>query len=53
MPEDLDKKRLIELANRSWGQGVYCFTHFLGLAELSLFQALIPSLPPVQAMSGP
>ena len=47
MPEDLDKKRLIELANRSWGQGVYCFTHFLGLAELSLFQALIPSLPPV------
>ena len=42
------KKRLTELANRSYGQGVYCFTHFLDLAGLSLFQSLIPSLPPVR-----
>ena len=47
MSEDLEKRRLLELAGRSWSQGVYCFTHFLGLSELSLFHALLPALPPV------
>ncbi|MBR1584837.1 MAG: hypothetical protein IJ662_04795 [Clostridia bacterium] len=46
MADDLEKKRLQELANRSWSQGVYCFTHFLDLAGLSLFQSLLPALPP-------
>ena len=41
------KKRLTELANRSYGQGVYCFTHFLDLAGRSDFMSLVPSLPPV------
>ncbi len=40
------KKRLTELANRSYGQGVYCFTHFLDLAGRSDFMSLVPSLPP-------
>lgn len=47
MGEDLERKRLQELAERSFRQGVYCFTHFLDLAGLSLFQSLLPSLPPV------
>lgn len=46
MAEDLERKRFQELAERSWRQGVYCFTHFLDLAGLSLFQSMIPSLPP-------
>ena len=41
------KKRLTELANRSYSQGTYCFTHFLDLAGRSDFMALLPSLPPV------
>ncbi len=41
------KKWLTELANRSYGQGVYCFTHFLDLAGRSDFMSLVPSLPPV------
>lgn len=45
--DDAFKKRLTELANRSYGQGVYCFTHFLDLAERSDFMYLAPSLPPV------
>ena len=47
MTNDGEKKRLTELAQRSWSQGVYCFTHFLDLAGLSLFHAMRPGLPPV------
>lgn len=46
MDENL-KKRLAELAQRSWSQGVYCFTHFLDLAGRSDFLSLLPALPPV------
>ena len=45
--EDAFKKRLTELANRSYSQGIYCFTHFLDLAGRSDFMNLLPSLPPV------
>ena len=41
------KKRFTELANRSYHQGLYCFTHFLDLAGRSDFMSLLPSLPPV------
>ena len=44
--EDVFKKRLTEWASRSWNQGVYCFSHFLSLAELSDFHALRPALAP-------
>lgn len=44
--DDSFKKRLTELAARSYTQGVYCFTHFLDLAGRSDFLSLIPSLPP-------
>lgn len=47
MADELDKKRLAELAGRSWNQGVYCFTHFLDLAGRSLFLSMLPALPPV------
>ncbi|MDO5327228.1 MAG: YlmH/Sll1252 family protein [Clostridia bacterium] len=45
--DEIFKKRLMEWANRSWNQGVYCFSHFLDLAQRSDFLSLIPSLPPV------
>ncbi len=45
--EDVFKRRLAEWAERSWSQGVYCFSHFLSLAELSDFHAAVPGLPPV------
>ena len=45
--DELEKKRLLELANRSWNQGIFCFTHFLDLQGRSLFQSLLPALPPV------
>ena len=45
--DDAFCKRLTELAQRSWGQGIYCFTHFLDLAGRSDFLSLAPSLPPV------
>ena len=44
--EDVFKKRVSEWAQRSWSQGVYCFSPFLSLAELSDFHALLPSLAP-------
>ena len=37
---ELLKKRLLELANRSYNSGVYTFTDFLGLVEQSLFSEL-------------
>lgn len=46
MAEELERRRLEELAQRSYHQGVYCFTHFLDLKGLSLFHAVLPSLPP-------
>ena len=45
--DDAFKKRLTELAERSWSQGCYCFTHFLDLARRSDFLSLLPSLPNV------
>ena len=45
--DDIFKSRVTEWANRSWNQGVYCFSHFLDLAQRSDFLALVPSLPPV------
>ena len=45
--EDVFKRRVEEWAERAYRQGTYCFSHFLSLAELSDFHALIPSLPPV------
>jgi len=47
MAEELEKKRLMEWAQRSFRQGTYCFSHFLDLAGLSLFHSLLPALPPV------
>ncbi len=44
--EDVFKRRAAEWAERALNQGTYCFSHFLSLAELSDFHALIPSLPP-------
>ncbi len=44
--DDTLKKRFTELANRSFSQGVYCFTHFLDLAGRSDFMSLVSSLPP-------
>ena len=45
--EDAFKKRLTEWAERSWSQGVYCFSHFLDLAGRSDFLSAVSSLPPV------
>jgi len=45
--EDALTRRLADLAERSWSQGVYCFSHFLDLKGLSDFYALLPALPPV------
>ena len=45
--EDVFKRRVLEWAERAYSQGTYCFSHFLSLAELSDFHALIPSLPQV------
>lgn len=44
--EDAFRKRLTEWAERSWSQGVYCFSHFLDLAGRSDFLSAVPSLPP-------
>ena len=44
--DEIFKKRVTEWANRSWNQGVYCFSHFLDLAQRSDFLSLVPSLPP-------
>ena len=44
--DDIFGSRLTEWAQRSWNQGVYCFSHFLNLAEQSDFLALRPSLAP-------
>lgn len=46
MDETLSR-HICDLADRAWGQGVYCFTHFLDLAGISDFYGLLPSLPPV------
>lgn len=48
MADELEGKRLLEWAERSARQGVYCFSHFLDLAGLSLFHSLLPALPPVK-----
>ena len=45
--DELFARRVTEWANRSWNQGVYCFSHFLDLAQRSDFCSLAPSLPPV------
>ena len=45
--EDAFRKRLADWAGRAWSQGVYCFSHFLSLAELSDFHAALSTLPPV------
>ena len=45
--DEIFKNRVTEWANRSWNQGVSCFSHFLDLAQRSDFLALLPSLPPV------
>ena len=45
--DEIFKKRITEWANRSWNQEVYCFSHFLDLAQRSDFLSLVPSLPPV------
>ena len=45
--DELFKNRVTEWANRSWNQGIYCFSHFLDLAQRSDFLSLLPSLPPV------
>ena len=42
MTDELErlKKRLLELANRSYDSGIYTFTDFLGLAEQSAFSEI-------------
>ena len=44
--DDVVLRRFQELAQRSWNQGTYCFTHFLDLAAMSAFHQALPSLPP-------
>lgn len=44
--DDVFRSRLTEWAQRSWSQSVYCFSHFLTLAEQSDFLALRSSLAP-------
>ena len=34
------KKRLLELAEKCYLQNVYCFTGFLGMAELDVFYSI-------------
>lgn len=41
------EKRFLELAERAYAQGNYCFTNFLDLASLSSFFRVLPALPPV------
>lgn len=36
--DELFRKRIIELANRSYNTGVFCFTPFMGLAEQDTFR---------------
>ena len=45
--DEIFKNRVTEWAKRSWDQGVYCFSHFLDLAQRSDFLSLLPALPPV------
>ena len=45
--DEIFRKRVTEWANRSWNQGVYCFSHFLDLAQRSDFLSLVSALPPV------
>lgn len=42
--KELLKKRLTELALRSYNSGIFTFTDFLGLAELSVFEEIKPTL---------
>jgi RNA-binding protein YlmH len=42
--DELIKKRLLELAQRSAGQYAYTYTGFLSLAELALFEQLKPQI---------
>ena len=37
---DLLKKRLVELANKSYNSDIFTFTQFLGLAEQSAFSEI-------------
>ena len=41
---ELLEKRFLELANRSYNSGIYQFTDFLGLAELSVFEEMRSAL---------
>lgn len=41
---ELLKKRLIELANKSYNSDIFTFTQFLGLAEQSAFSEVLPAL---------
>ncbi len=45
--DEMFKKRVLEWADRSWNQGIYCFSHFLDLAQRSDFLSMVPSLPNV------
>ena len=45
--EEQNARRILDLAERAWSQGVYCFTHFLDLKGIADFYAALPSLPPV------
>ena len=40
MKEELFEKRLLDLANQSYGQGRYTFSNFLDLYEQSIFTSL-------------
>ncbi len=42
--DEMFKKRVLEWADRSWSQGIYCFSHFLDLAQRSDFLSLAPSV---------
>ena len=40
MAEELLQKRFVELAKKSYDSGIFLFTDFLGLSELSLFEEI-------------
>lgn len=52
--DTLIKNRLRELAEKSYRQGIYCFTDFLGLSELAVFAELSAELSgiPYTAFGG-
>jgi len=46
MMEEQIEKRLLELANRSYERGIYCYSHFLDLSAQTALKRIAGKLPP-------